>query len=367
MNTSERSKSVSSVFDICATGLKNLGVDMFNGNNSSDVISTVETCCKSIMKGIGCSTKRDNSLLATRLDSSYYENFNDIKSYHELVLDLGLSLSTIKKLEITFKEGLIPIIDGKGGTGKSYTAEQLTLIVHKIWSEIYPSKQYKGIYQMKLGCTRFSKTEFSKGFDAVSNYVQGVFSQCWKDAEADEDNLYYLILDEVYNLMDIREVFGEYFAVLAVETRPKNLVIIATGNPDITETTTSIVNSITHDSGIARRFKRIWIDNILVNSSSEEYIRFFNDLLKDSSLDSRLIALVKTLDSSSHFKNMMLVPSRVINFCKASKLVSNSYEDYLDYLSCNTSSIEELFVDKQSCVKEINSSIVSLLCTLEED
>ena len=66
MNTSEISKSVSSVFDICATGLKNLGVDMFNGNNSSDVISTVETCCKSIMKGIGCSTKRDNSLLTTR-------------------------------------------------------------------------------------------------------------------------------------------------------------------------------------------------------------------------------------------------------------------------------------------------------------
>lgn len=335
-------QNVDDIVSNCLDKLKLLGID-FDGENDNDINNMLMNVGRLFEKASG------DSESTVKVDLPTFKKFNELitnQSYNDLAFKNNISIITLKEIIFNLKLGYIPILQGNGGIGKTHMLSLLSDVVFKLESEMYPEFKFLDLRMYRVNCTRFSKTEFTRGLDAVSNKCEGVFSQIWSLALENKTTIYYLILDEIYNTLNIREVFGEYFSLLDLNSRPKNLVILATGNPDAKENQTTIVDSIRNDSGIARRFKQIDITNILVDRSSDEYVAFFQRMRENSNVySSELIDLFFEIDKN--YISKMAIPSKVLEFCKSTNLSGMSITEWIETeFKYNIPYIETMYIDK---------------------
>lgn len=223
--------------------------------------------------------------------------FTDIS--HSDSLDMENANACIRSI----KRNLIPVLVGEAGCGKTYTAEHLGELLRKTFG-----KDGQVLKQTKICCSGIPYNEFWGSYDAVSHMCTGSFKYIWKEAENNSDTLYYVILDEMLDMTDIRQTFGGAFADL--DNLPNNLFIVATGNIGVWEAGGATYRKMLDDDGIDQnRFNLIPVHNIFEDLDSVEAQLYLSSFDKDSERFKDIMKVatsdVSKVLSPRKFRNMM--------------------------------------------------------------
>lgn len=230
-------------------------------------------------------------------DRVFIPKFTDAS--HSDSLDMENANACIRSI----KRNLIPVLVGEAGCGKTYTAEHLGELLRKTFG-----KEGQTLKQTKICCSGIPYNEFWGSYDAVSHMCTGSFKYIWKEAENNSDTLYYVILDEMLDMTDIRQTFGGAFADL--DNLPNNLFIVATGNIGVWEAGGATYRKMLDDDGIDQnRFNLIPVHNIFEDLDSAEAQLYLSNFDKESERFKRIME-VATSDTSKvlsprKFRNMM--------------------------------------------------------------
>lgn len=218
---------------------------------------------------------------------------------HSDSLDMENANACIRSI----KRNLIPVLVGEAGCGKTYTAEHLGEKLREAFG-----KKGQTLKQTKICCSGIPYNEFWGSYDAVSNMCTGSFKYIWKEAENNSDILYYVILDEMLDMTDIRRTFGGAFADL--DKLPNNLFIVATGNTGVWDAGGVTYNKMLNDDGIDQnRFNLIPVHNIFEDLNSAEAQLYLSSFDKESERFKRIMEIatsdVSKVLSPRKFRNMM--------------------------------------------------------------
>ena len=218
---------------------------------------------------------------------------------HSDSLDMENANACIRSI----KRNLIPVLVGEAGCGKTYTAEHLGEKIRETFG-----KEGQVLKQTKICCSGIPYNEFWGSYDAVSHMCTGSFKYIWKEAENNSDILYYVILDEMLDMTDIRRTFGGAFADL--DELPNNLFIVATGNNGVWEAGGVTYNKMLNDNGIDQnRFNLIPVHNIFEDLDSAEAQLYLSNFDKESERFKRIMEVatsdVSKVLSPRKFRNMM--------------------------------------------------------------
>lgn len=170
------------------------------------------------------------------------ENYNQSNKYNKkkFLQEVFITEKEYNKLVDLIKDKQNIILQGSAGVGKTYVAKRLAYSI--IGEE--NKKQVKMIQFHQS----YSYEDFIMGFRPSENegfeLKEGVFYRFCKEAEDDEENEYFLIIDEI-NRGNISKIFGELFMLIENDKRgeeaellykdelfsvPKNLYIIGLMN-----------------------------------------------------------------------------------------------------------------------------------------
>lgn len=170
------------------------------------------------------------------------ENYNQSNKYDKkkFLQEVFITEKEYNKLIDLIKDKQNIILQGSAGVGKTYAAKRLAYSI--IGEE--NKKQVKMIQFHQS----YSYEDFIMGFRPSENegfeLKEGVFYRFCKEAEDDEENEYFLIIDEI-NRGNISKIFGELFMLIENDKRgeeaellykdelfsvPKNLYIIGLMN-----------------------------------------------------------------------------------------------------------------------------------------
>ena len=230
-------------------------------------------------------------------DRVFVPEFTDLK--HSDSLDIENANACIR----TIKRNLIPVLVGEAGCGKTYTAEHLGEKIHETFG-----KEGQVLKQTKICCSGIPYNEFWGSYDAVSHMCTGSFKYIWKEAENNSDILYYVILDEMLDMTDIRRTFGGAFANL--DELPNNLFIVATGNNGVWDTGSATYRKMLDDDGIDQnRFNLIPVHNIFEDLDSNEAQLYLSSFDEESERFKSIMEIAASCEdkvlSPRKFKNMM--------------------------------------------------------------
>lgn len=141
----------------------------------------------------------------TSLDSSL--------SVDDRIKILGLDWFNVHSCLDSLAGSMIPVLVGIAGAGKTYTVVNMAHIVWKFASDFY-NKTYDRMYKVIIPCSNISHNDFWDSFDAVSHMCTGKFKYIWQEALSNQNDLYYVILDEMLDMYDIRSTYGESFSMI---------------------------------------------------------------------------------------------------------------------------------------------------------
>lgn len=274
-------------------------------------------------------------------------NINENISLDNLIERKGLDWYNVHSCIDTIAGNKIPVLVGLAGAGKTYTLDNMCEIIHR-YKEDCGSK-FDKMFKVKIPCSNISHNDFWGSFDAVSHVCVGKFKYIWQLAKENADTLYYVILDELLDMYDIRKTFGDSFSVLT--SLPNNLVVVGTGNKDVFDVSNETARNMMRDSGILGRFNLIEVSNILQDVDSESFNYFFNDVVKaETPLEEHIKNFVIKIASASNYKDKMLVPRNVIDFIKRGSQYT-SEDEFMKlmkyYIKQDSNYIKKLlFVDK---------------------
>lgn len=223
-------------------------------------------------------------------------------SYKDVISKEGLDTYNVMNCLFALSLKQIPVLVGSAGCGKTYTAEHLAEIIYK-----FKNVEFDSVVQTKINCSGIAHNSFWGSFDAVSHTCVGLFKYIYRQAEENTNKLYYVILDELLDISDIRRTFGESFADLT--NLPNNLVIVGTGNNDIWDKGNAVQLEMLNDRGILGRFKLIDVHNIIEDLDSDEAKRY---LSKFDNYDYAFRFAYYWARNKSD--TMMLVPRNLENF-----------------------------------------------------
>lgn len=223
--------------------------------------------------------------------------FTDVS--HSDSLDMENANACIRSI----KRNLIPVLVGEAGCGKTYTAEHLGEKLRETFG-----KDGQVLKQTKICCSGIPYNEFWGSYDAVSHMCTGSFKYIWKEAENNSDILYYVILDEMLDMTDIRQTFGGAFADL--DNLPNNLFIVATGNIGVWEAGGATYRKMLDDDGIDQnRFNLIPVHNIFEDLDSNEAQLYLSSFDKESERFKSIMEIATSYKdkvlSPRKFRNMM--------------------------------------------------------------
>ena len=249
-------------------------------------------------------------------------------SVDDMIKNLGLDWFNVHSCLDTIAGGMVPVLVGIAGAGKTYTAVNMPQIIWKFASDLH-ERTYDNLYKIMIPCSNISHNDFWGSFDAVSHICTGKFKYVWQEALNNPNGLYYVILDEMLDMYDIRSTYGESFSMIT--SLPDNLIVVATGNNDVKDNGSQTSRNMLDDDGVRGRFELIKVHNILQDSSSDAYKRFFKDIGKrcKTDLEKKLKSLILNYDKS--YTDKMLVPRKVINFINKGKQ-KMTLDDYNEYL-----------------------------------
>ena len=259
---------------------------------------------------------------------------------------ISLSKFNVDSCIDTLRAGKIPVLVGWAGAGKTYTVRNM----HGYISEYYISRgrNFDKMIEAFIPCSNISHNDFWGSFDAVSHTCIGKFKYIWLEAEKNPNILYYVILDEMLDMTDIRKTFGDSFSKLT--SLPENMIVVATGNKSVYDSSNETARNMLKDDGILGRFELIEVKNILENPKSEMYNTFFDNIKTPTELSKYLKNLVLHLVDDEHFKDMMLIPRKVEQFIDRgnSDISVVEFQSLLkDYIRKNPRYLQEiLFVKK---------------------
>ena len=230
-------------------------------------------------------------------DRVFIPEFTEAK--HSDSLDIENANACIR----TIKRNLIPVLVGEAGCGKTYTAEHLGKKILDTFG-----KDGQTLKQTKICCSGIPYNEFWGSYDAVSHMCTGSFKYIWKEAENNSDVLYYVILDEMLDMSDIRQTFGGAFAEL--DELPSNLFIVATGNNGVWDTGSATYRKMINDDGIDQnRFNLIPVHNIFEDLDSNEAQFYLSSFDKESERFKSIMEIATSCEgkvlSPRKFRNMM--------------------------------------------------------------
>lgn len=225
------------------------------------------------------------------------------KEKHSDSLDIENANACIR----TIKRNLIPVLVGEAGCGKTYTAEHLGEKLLDVFG-----KEGQTLKQTKICCSGIPYNEFWGSYDAVSHMCTGAFKYIWREALEHSEFLYYVILDEMLDIENVRQTFGGAFANL--DKLPSNLFIVATGNIGVWDDGSSTYKKMKNDDGINQnRFNMIKVHNILEDLDSKEAQVFLSAFDKDSE---RYKAIMKIAEDAGDDK--VLSPRKFSNMMQLS-------------------------------------------------
>lgn len=230
-------------------------------------------------------------------DRVFIPKFTDAN--HSDSLDMENANACIRSI----KRNLIPVLVGEAGCGKTYTAEHLGEKLLETFG-----KEGQTLKQTKICCSGIPYNEFWGSYDAVSHMCTGSFKYIWKEAENNSDILYYVILDEMLDMTDIRQTFGGAFAEL--DNLPNNLFIVATGNIGVWDAGGVTYRKMLDDDGIDQnRFNLIPVHNIFEDLDSAEAQLYLSSFDKESERFKEIMEIATSCEgkilSPRKFRNMM--------------------------------------------------------------
>ena len=175
---------------------------------------------------------------------------------------------------------LIPLYHGRGGIGKTYHADKIAPLICNWFNK--PLCKY-----VKYSCTNGNDFDLQDNRNAFGLIAEGFLMHVVRDAKEDENTAYYVVLDEVFNLENVRASLGYLFS----EKKPENMYILVTGNSsslyDMTEKQLWIT-----DTGVRRRFHRLNFEKVF---DKENALISFVDNLKEVSEDKFFYNLYKRI------------------------------------------------------------------------
>lgn len=269
-------------------------------------------------------------------------------SVDDMIKNLGLDWFNVHSCLDSIAGGMVPVLVGIAGAGKTYTAVNMPQIIWKFVSDLH-ERNYDNLYKVMIPCSNISHNDFWGSFDAVSHMCTGKFKYIWYEALSNPNDLYYVILDEMLDMYDIRKTFGDSFS--KVTSLPNNIIIVATGNNNSNDSSAETANKMLKDDGIKGRFELINVHNILQDSSSDEYKKFFEGIETKKELEKKLKNLVLYYDKK--YPDKMLVPRNVVSFIKRGKQ-NESEQDYFELLCSRIRSCEKDYLEDLLFVPLLN-------------
>lgn len=248
------------------------------------------------------------------LDSKNEDDIKIAEPERKEITDLNkvsnLNWFNVNSCISTLRAGKIPVLVGWAGAGKTYTVRNM----HGYISEYYKSKgkSFDKMIEVFIPCSNIAHNDFWGSFDAVSHTCIGAFKHTWLEAEQHEENLYYVILDEMLDMTDIRKTFGASFSKLT--DLPENMIVVATGNKSVYDSSAETARNMLRDDGILGRFELIEIRNILEDHTSDEFFNYFNSIKPKTKLEQFCKQFILDLVKHDEFKDMMLIPRNVKQF-----------------------------------------------------
>jgi hypothetical protein len=223
---------------------------------------------------------------------------------------------------IALSKNKIPVLVGQAGLGKTYTARRLAGHIIDYKNKVAGYDKYTDVKLFEIDCSHTSYNQFWGSFDAVSHTCIGSFKHIWNLALEDENKntIFYVVLDELLDMVDIRETFGESFTMLT--DKPDNLVIVGTGNSGVSDISRATYSMMKKDDGIRGRFKTIEIKNIM--EFDAERSKFFDSLNPKTTTGKRLKDIIIKLDSKVPEN---LIPREVYNI-----IMGDYTKDYTDII-----------------------------------
>ena len=151
------------------------------------------------------------------------ENYNQSNKYDKkkFLQEVFITEKEYNKLVNLIKDKQNIILQGSAGVGKTYAAKRLAYsIIGEVNKKRVKMIQFHQSYSYEDFIMGFRPSE-NEGFELK----EGVFYRFCKEAEDDEDNEYFLIIDEI-NRGNISKIFGELFMLIENDKRGEELELL---------------------------------------------------------------------------------------------------------------------------------------------
>lgn len=256
----------------------------------------------------------------------------------EQVEKLGLCEYNVRAILNSLDRGKIPLLVDNGGCGKTYTCSKMAGIIKK-------HLNWRGeIKQFQIVCCGVSRNDFWHSYDMILNECIGPFLYLWDSATKNVDTLYYVNLDELIDMDDIRLTFSDSFALLP--NKPKNLIVVATGCPTSSANGGGGWTRYLNDAEVQKRFDTIWIKSILDDNFDSFMARLDCNVCFD------VVSFIRAYRDK--YNDLTLSPMRVTSFvggCESFETV----DDFIELMSLSFELNENYIVNELFCYSNIKS------------